>query len=169
MFNVQLLSGVLSTKMRDCHLKITRNSPHERIIIFVTQFKDSSHIKEYAIGIYLFSELKHADADYNAGVEGHTSAGEQPLPMECTSSFSSTINMTNYLPTYTRAVLQYQNMSLVLCPSWRKPNLPILQNNVNISTGDKKQFRHELLLYHLCCNFCQLNHSTRLPRIYSTQ
>ena len=95
MFNVQLLSGVLSTKMRDCHLKITRNSPHERIIIFVTQFKDSSHIKEYAIGIYLFSELKHADGDYNAGVEGHTSAEEQPLPMQCTSSFSSAINIAN--------------------------------------------------------------------------
>ena len=34
--------------------------PNERIIIFVTQFKDSSHIKEYAIGIYLFSELNHS-------------------------------------------------------------------------------------------------------------
>ena len=55
-------------------------------------------------------------------------------------------------------------MSLVLCPCCCKP---ILQNNVNISIGDKKQFRHELLLCHLCCNFCQLNHSTRLPRIYT--
>ena len=69
--------------------------PNERIIIFVTQFKDSSHIKEYAIGIYLFSQLKHADADYNARVEGHTSAREQPLPMQCTSSFSSRINIAN--------------------------------------------------------------------------
>ena len=76
---------------------------------------------------------------------------------------------TLLLNIYTRAVLQNQNMSLVLCPCCCKPNFPIFENNVNISISDKKQFRHKLLLCHLCCNFCQLNHSTRLPRIYSTQ
>ena len=32
MFNVQLLSGVLSTKMKECYLKITRNSPMNELL-----------------------------------------------------------------------------------------------------------------------------------------
>ena len=54
MFNVQLLSGVLSTKMRECHLKITRNSPMNEFLSLWLNSKILHTLKNMRLGFTYF-------------------------------------------------------------------------------------------------------------------